>query len=107
MFRVSDLIPDVAGANVTAIVQDAATANGVTQGDGPPATPEKSGPLVVGGRVMPTGDEVLFVTVTNWGCEDAPTNCNPKLRLVGETEMFGSSGNSATNAFIVVLFKVG
>ena len=45
------------------------------------------------------GDAVLFVIVTNCGCDCTPISCVPNARLVGETEIVGVKGNSATKAF--------
>ena len=63
-------------------------------------------PVNVGGIVKGMEDVVLFVSVTNCAAVGVPTNCVPKLMLVGETEMVGTRGRSATNAFVVVLVNV-
>ena len=87
---------------VTPIVQVAPPAIDVVQGVMPVAVPAKSAelpPVVVGGRVRPMADPVLFVIVTYCGCEVAPTSCVPKLMFVGATLIVGVSVKSATNAF--------
>ena len=103
MFRVAVSATGFDGVKVTPIVQDAPAAREVVQGDVPPAAPTKSAglaPVVVGGRVKVTADAVLFVTVTNCGCEATATSWVPNSRLVGDTEIVGVNGNSATKAFV-------
>lgn len=74
MFSVADTAPAIAGVKITPIVQEAPPASGVAHGIEPLAVPAKSGLVLVGGRVKPMGFEVLFVTVTNCGCEGAATS---------------------------------
>ena len=103
IFRVAISATGFDGVKVTPIVQDAPAARDVVQGDAPPAAPTKSAelvPVVAGGRVKVTADAVLFVTVTNCGCEATAISWVPNSRLVGDTEIVGVSGNSATKAFV-------
>src|SRR5271170_55994 len=62
---------------------------------------------LTGGGVSVIADEVLFVRVTSCaGDVGVPISWVPKLMLVGDTEIVGVRGRSATNAFVVVLFNV-
>ena len=59
-------------------------------------------PVNVKGSLSVIGDDVLFVRVTICaGVVGVPTSCVPKLILVGDAEIVGSSGRFATNAFAV------
>ena len=62
---------------------------------------EPFAPTNVGGSVRLTEDEVLLVSVTNCAAVGSPTSWVPKLMLVGDTEIVGVRGRSATKAFAV------
>ena len=74
MFRVPATAPAAAGVKITPIVHEAPPASDVVHGVVPLADPTKSGLVLVGGRSSRWGFEVLFVIVTNCGCDGVATS---------------------------------
>jgi len=88
------------GVKITPIVQEAAAANDAPHGVAPLAVAPKSprfAPTTVKGIAI-DADE-LFVSVTNCAAVGVPSNCDPKLKLVGDTPRAPTNGKSATKAF--------
>ena len=102
IFRVADSAAATEGVNVTATVQVDPLASDAVHGAVPPDTAKSAAfvPVVAAGRVRLMDDDVLFVRVKSCAAVGVPTSCVPKLKLVGETEIAGIRGRSATYAFV-------
>jgi hypothetical protein len=98
--KVVDSAPEIDGVKVTPTVQEALA--GTDPAHVPVFVVAKSAvlpPVLDAAGVKATADAVLFVIVTNCGCEAVPSSCVPNGTVIGETKIVGVNGNSATYAF--------
>jgi len=108
--NVADSLPGIDGVKISPYVhvagEAARDAPQVVVSGSTAKSPGFAPVKLTGGGVSVIGDEVLFVSVTICAGEvGVPTSCVPKLMLVGDTEIVGVKGRSATNAFVAVLFN--